>query len=159
MARLEQLGLDIVGRMHRLNLFYSKTIKRFEKSIFLFESTALYSVYLLSTTNFKEYAEMIIKNTAKLLEDVYALESNAAETYSIRTVVRKVSKSYLPKQSTCLSLNNDGNSLHNMLGDDYFRRCKLMIDEVSSGFCKMIGIRRIDLIGSELKSIIPYGYQ
>ena len=73
MARLERLGLEIVERMHRLNVFYSKTIKRFEKSIFLFDSTSLYAMYLLSTTNFKEYAELIIKNTAKLLEDVYVL--------------------------------------------------------------------------------------
>jgi len=30
----------------------------------------LYGMYLLSATNFKEYAEIIIKKTAKLLEDV-----------------------------------------------------------------------------------------
>ena len=89
MARLEQIGLEIVGRMHRLNVFYSETIRKYERSIFLFDSTALYAMYLLSTTNFKEYAETIIKNTAKLLEDVYVLESSAAETFSIRTVVRR----------------------------------------------------------------------
>lgn len=92
-----------MDRMYRLNIFYSKTVKRFEKSIFLFDSTALYATYLLSTTNFKEYAETIIKSTAKLLEDVYVLESNAAETYSIRTVVRKQTKCYIPHQQDCLA--------------------------------------------------------
>ena len=57
--------------MHRLNVLYSETIRKYEKNVFLFDSTALYAMYLLSTTNFKEYAEMIIKKTAKLLEDVY----------------------------------------------------------------------------------------
>lgn len=30
---------------------------------------------------------------------------------------------------------------------------------MSSGFCKLIGIKRKDLIGSELNSIIPKGYK
>lgn len=92
----------MVDRMYRLNVFYSKTIRKFEKSIFLFDSTALYAMYMLSTTNFKEYAELIIKNTAKLLEDVYVLENSASETYSIRTVVRRESQCFIPSHNDYL---------------------------------------------------------
>jgi hypothetical protein len=53
--------------MHALNIFYDSVIKGYERSLFLFDTTALYAMYMLSTTNFKEYAELIIKNTAKLL--------------------------------------------------------------------------------------------
>jgi hypothetical protein len=53
--------------MYELNVFYNTVIKRYEKSIFLFDATALYAMYMLSTTNFKDYLEIIIKNTAKLL--------------------------------------------------------------------------------------------
>lgn len=49
-----------------------------ERSLYLFDTTALYAMYMLSTTNFKEYAELIIKNTAKLLEEVYLLESGSS---------------------------------------------------------------------------------
>jgi len=41
-------------------------------------------MYLLSTTNFKDYAELIIKNTSKLLEEVYVFENNVAETFAMR---------------------------------------------------------------------------
>ena len=86
--------------MYELNVFYSEYIKKYEQNIFLFDSTAVYAMYMLSTTNFKEYAELIIKNAAKLLEEVYVSESRASETFAIRTVVRKEKISFIsnPKQ-------------------------------------------------------------
>lgn len=65
---MQGLGSEIIDRMYELNLFYNRIIKGYERSLFLFDTTALYAMYMLSTTNFKEYAELIIKNTAKLLE-------------------------------------------------------------------------------------------
>jgi hypothetical protein len=37
--------------------------------------------------------------------------------------------------------------------------CKLIIDAVSEGLCKIVGVRRMDLLGQELNSIIPEGYK
>jgi hypothetical protein len=70
-AKIQKFGYDIISKMHNLNIFYNKTIKIYEQKIYVFDSTVLYAMYMLSTTNFNEYAELIIKNTAKILEEVY----------------------------------------------------------------------------------------
>lgn len=56
--------------MYNLNIFYTSAIKKYEKKLYSFDATILYAMYLLSTTNFKDYAEVIIKNTSKMLEEV-----------------------------------------------------------------------------------------
>jgi hypothetical protein len=93
-SRMQALGDEIVAKMYDLNVFYSKVV-RLERSLFLFDATALYAMYMLSTTNFKEYSELIIKNTAKLLEEVYLLDSGSSETFAIRTVVRRKDTSFV----------------------------------------------------------------
>ena len=87
-AQLQKMGHEIITLMHNLNVFYNLVIKEYEQKIFVFDSTVLYAMYLLSTTNFKEYAEIIIKNTAKLLEDVYVFENNVSDTFAMRAVVK-----------------------------------------------------------------------
>jgi len=57
--------------MYQLNQFYGNHIKLLEKTLYSFDATVIYGMYLLSTTNFTEYAETLIKNTSKLLEEVY----------------------------------------------------------------------------------------
>lgn len=37
--------------------------------------------------------------------------------------------------------------------------CKLIIDAVSEGLCKILGVKRTDLLGQELNTIIPQGYK
>lgn len=39
--------------MYELNYYYSTTILSFEKYLFSSDATVLYSMYLLSTTNFQ----------------------------------------------------------------------------------------------------------
>jgi hypothetical protein len=56
--------------MYELNKFYNYIIKEYEKYLFCFDSTILYGMYLISTTNFKDYAKGIIKSTSKLMEEV-----------------------------------------------------------------------------------------
>ena len=73
--------------MNNLNEFYNKLIKIYEEKLYNFDSTVIYAMYLLSTTNFKDYAELIIKKTAKLLEEAQISENNASETFTIRTIV------------------------------------------------------------------------
>lgn len=74
---MQTLGDEIIAKMYELNIFYSKVVQ-LEHSLFLFDVTALYAMYMLSTTNFKEYSELIIKNTAKLLEEVYLVDSGSS---------------------------------------------------------------------------------
>ncbi len=50
-------------------------------------------MYLLSTTNYKEYAESLIKNTSRTLESIKIHEDNIAETYGLRVIIRDVGKS------------------------------------------------------------------
>lgn len=73
--------------MNNLNEFYNKLIKIYEEKLYNFDSTVIYAMYLLSTTNFKDYAELIIKKTAKLLEEAQISENDASETFAIRTIV------------------------------------------------------------------------
>jgi hypothetical protein len=42
--------------MYKLNIFYNKVIKSYENNLFLFDASVLYAMFILSTTNFKEYA-------------------------------------------------------------------------------------------------------
>jgi hypothetical protein len=114
-ARMQELGYEIIGRMHKLNIFYNKVIKGYESSLFLFDTTALYAMYMLSTTNFKEYAELIIKNTAKLLEEVYVFENNASETFAIRTVVRREKDSFIDHPNDTLQPIRSMGSSHTFI--------------------------------------------
>lgn len=66
-------------------------------------------MYLLSTTNFTDYAESIIKNTSKMLEEVYLYENSAAETFAIRTVVEDMRKSYISSKIDCFKLLRNPN--------------------------------------------------
>jgi hypothetical protein len=42
--------------MYKTNIFYGKIIRKYELKLNTFDSTVMYGMYLLSTTNFKEYA-------------------------------------------------------------------------------------------------------
>lgn len=55
-------------------------------------------MYLISTTSFKDYAKSIIKNTAKLMEEVSINENNSSETFGIRTIVKDSKRSYIKDQ-------------------------------------------------------------
>lgn len=68
MRKLQVLGVQIVEKMYKLNNFYSHTVKEQEKYLYCFDSTVLYGMYLISTTNFKDYARTIIKSTSKQME-------------------------------------------------------------------------------------------
>lgn len=50
-------------------------------------------MYLLSTTNYKEYAESLIKNTSRTLESIKIHEDNIAETYGMKILIRDSKKS------------------------------------------------------------------
>lgn len=52
-------------------------------------------MYLISTTSFKDYSKSIIKNTAKLMEEVSISENNSSETFAIRTIVKNSKKSFI----------------------------------------------------------------
>jgi hypothetical protein len=138
-----------------LNIFYNSKIKLYEKKIFVFDCTVLYAMYMLSTTNFKEYAEIIIKNTAKLLEEVYVFENDASETFAIRAFARDELKSfiYLPGNKLQPICTTDRK------GNEETQRFKLIIDTVSTGLCKILHLSKGELINQELKTIIPNGYK
>jgi hypothetical protein len=157
--KIQELGYSIIDKMYALNVFYNKVIKRFEKNIYLFDSTAVYAMYMLSTTNFKEYAELIIKNTAKLLEDVYVSENNSSETYAIRSVVKRGMESYIPHPKDSLKIMPSMGPNKISIENYDAKSCKLIIDSVSSGICKILNFRKEDLLDSQLNTIIPDGYK
>jgi hypothetical protein len=78
MIKMQETGSIIVEQMYILNCFYSEIIKMHEKKLYSFDATVIYAMYILSTTNFKDYAEIIIKNTSKLLEEVFVFEKSVA---------------------------------------------------------------------------------
>ena len=84
MVRMQEKGNIIIDQMYALNCFYHKSVKKSERKIYSFDATAIYAMYLLSTTNFKDYAEDIIKGTSKLLEEVDVSQNLVAETFAIR---------------------------------------------------------------------------
>jgi hypothetical protein len=53
----------------------------------------MYAKYLLSTTNYKEFAESLIKNTSRTLESIKIHEDNIAETYGVKVIIRDAKKS------------------------------------------------------------------
>jgi hypothetical protein len=67
---MQSIGGSIVERMFNLNEYYYKKVKQQESKINNFNATILYSMYLLSTTNYKELAEKLIKNTTRTLESI-----------------------------------------------------------------------------------------
>ena len=69
MHKLQTVGRKIVRKMYEVNIFYSYIIKEQEKYLYCFDSTVLYGMYLISATNFKDYAKAIIKNTSKQMEE------------------------------------------------------------------------------------------
>lgn len=154
---MHSLGDEIIGKMYELNVFYSKVVQ-LEHSLFLFDATALYAMYMLSTTNFKEYSELIIKNSAKLLEEVYLIDSGSSETFAIRTVVRRRDTSFMENSVEGLSPIKNATTQHSFM-ELHENGCKLVIDAVSEGLCKIVGVRRNDLLGQELNNIIPQGYK
>ena len=70
MIDLQGLGSTIVLQMYDLNNFYFRKIKEQQEKINNFNGTIMYAMYLLSTTNYKEYAESLIKNTSRTLESI-----------------------------------------------------------------------------------------
>lgn len=56
MVKLQKIGSEVVERMYNLNIFYFRSIKEQEAKINNFNGTIMYAMYLLSTTNYKEYA-------------------------------------------------------------------------------------------------------
>ena len=78
MAKLQTMGRKIVRKMSDLNNFYNYVIKEQEKYLYCFDSTVLYGMYLISATNFKDYAKSIIKNTSKQMEEACISEMNAS---------------------------------------------------------------------------------
>jgi hypothetical protein len=53
--------------MYDLNQFYAGEVRVKEQKLSLLDGTAIYAVFLLSTTNFREYAESLIKASAKTM--------------------------------------------------------------------------------------------
>jgi hypothetical protein len=47
--------------MKKLNEFYHKIIKNYEKVVKCFEATLTYSIFLLTTSNYIEQAESLLK--------------------------------------------------------------------------------------------------
>jgi hypothetical protein len=58
----------------------------------------MYAMYLLSTTNYKEFAESLIKNTSRTLESIKIHEDNIAETYGIKVLIKDTTKSCSDKR-------------------------------------------------------------
>lgn len=69
LLKLQTLGCKIVRKMYELNKFYNYVIKEQERYLYCFDSTVLYGMYLISATNFKDYAKAIIKSTSKQMEE------------------------------------------------------------------------------------------
>ena len=57
MRVMEQRGKEIIEKMYKLNRLYGQTIKGYEQKIHNFEATVVYTMFLISATNFKEYAQ------------------------------------------------------------------------------------------------------
>lgn len=93
--------------MYELNKFYNLTVKEYEKYLFCFDSTILYSMYLISTTNFKDYAKGIIKHTSKIMEEVCVSERGATETFAIRAVIKNSKESYIKKATQNFKAEKD----------------------------------------------------
>ena len=103
MARLQTLGAFIVRQMHATNLFFCKEIREYEHYLNIFDSTVMYGMYLLSTTNFKDYSEAVIKNTSKRLEEIQIYENNATETFVIRAVAESKEKTFTMVEENLLT--------------------------------------------------------
>lgn len=151
MVSMQDTGSKIVKKMYELNVFYGKVSETYEKRLYSFEATILYGMYLLSTTNFKEYAETIIKKTAKKLEDVESGNNAIEQTFSIRIVVRNRHQSYL----------QGGQFLQDLKFEEgpTAAQYQLIIDAASSGLCKLLKYKGHELIGKELNTIVPDGYR
>ena len=65
LTELQRAGLEAVEKMHALNQLYGLEVRRHEESVYSFDATALYVAFLLSATSFKEYAQDLLKRTAK----------------------------------------------------------------------------------------------
>ena len=52
-------------------------------------------MYMISTTSYIEYTKEIIKETAKLMEEVHINENNTSEIFAIRTYVKNIENAYI----------------------------------------------------------------
>lgn len=156
--KLQKAGCEVVTRMFELNMFYSEKIKPQESKLYSFDSTVIYAMYLISTTSFKDYAKSIIKNTAKLMEEVSINENNSSETYGIRTIVKDSKKSFIKDQTKYFKTERERETKQ-VIGEQFQNNFRLVIDMVNSGFCRLINISKRELLGKELNYIIPDGYK
>lgn len=129
-----------------------------EEKLFSFDSTVIYAMYLISTTSFKDYAKSIIKNTAKLMEEVSINENNSSETFGIRTIVKDSSKSFIKDQIKYFKTERQRETKQ-VIGEKFQNNFRLVIDMVSSGFCRLVHLPKRELIGKELNHVIPDGYK
>lgn len=104
MGLLQKTGNDAVKYMYDLNHYYAREVKLKEQKLSLLDGTALYAVYLLSTTNFREYAESLIKASAKTMEEARLFDCAQTETYAISAEVHSPSLSFL-ENAKSLSMN------------------------------------------------------
>lgn len=133
--------------MQKLNYFYTHTIKQYEKYLYCFDFTILYAIYLIFSTNFKDYADSLVKNIAKILQKGSMKENNTSQTFVIKAVVQN-SKISLTKRYTRSFQNQKEISTLLKLEEMYQNQFKLIIDAVSNGFCKIVNIPKKQIIGS-----------
>jgi hypothetical protein len=86
---LQETGLEVVDRSHKLNLFFAETFYHPERAMSATDATALYATYLASATSFSDYANDLLESNARRLEENHklSLQGQAGQVYAIRTVV------------------------------------------------------------------------
>jgi hypothetical protein len=67
---LQNVGLETVQRSHALNNFYAETFDNSERMLGTVDATVLFCKFLVSATNFKDYARDLMKKASKRIEDV-----------------------------------------------------------------------------------------
>ncbi len=97
---LQRTGNEAVQSMYDLNGYYAREVRVKEQKLSLLDGTALYAVYLLSTTNFREYAESLIKASAKTMEEARLFDCAQSETYAVSAEVHSPSLSLLENAKT-----------------------------------------------------------
>ena len=121
-----------------------------------FEGTIIYATYLMTTTNFRDYTDELMKEITTHIEKTQISDHKEAETFSIHVHAVPRDKYHGP------SVHNHGlqplyeeEENFEGIGQNFM----MVIDSVSAGFCKEIKVDKKDLIGSQLHSMVPEGYK
>jgi hypothetical protein len=88
---LQETGLEAVDRSHRLNLFFAEAFYHPERAMSAMDATALYATYLASATSFSDYANELLKHSAKRMEEEdhkLNIHGYAGQVYAVRTVLQ-----------------------------------------------------------------------